>query len=60
MTNSTSLKHLVCMERPGGAGRLSIAYSTLKEADAQAIALARNGYTILEIVPMELPKPNAA
>jgi hypothetical protein len=33
-------------------------YSTLAEAEVQAVVLKNAGYTILRIVPMSLPKPN--
>ena len=57
MTNSTSSKYSVRVESPMGV-RLGIAYSTLKEAQHQAIALERSGYKIFEIIASELPKPN--
>jgi hypothetical protein len=59
MTNSTSSKHLVSCEMPGTGRRIGVAYSTLKEAELQALSLARDGYKILGIEPLELPKPNA-
>jgi hypothetical protein len=58
MTNSTSSKHLVSFEMPGTGKRIGVAYSTLKEAELQVISLTRDGYKILGIEPMELPKPN--
>jgi hypothetical protein len=57
MVTSTSSKHFVRVEKPAGK-TLSIAYSTLKEAQHQAIALERDGYKILEIGSTSLPKPN--
>ena len=51
-------KHMVWVEKPIGT-RVGIAYSTLKEAQDQSIALERDGYKIVEIVPTSLPKPNA-
>jgi hypothetical protein len=57
MTQSTSGKHMVWAEKPVGK-RVGIAYSTLKEAQDQALALGRDGYKIIEIVPTTLPKPN--
>jgi len=59
MTDSTSVKHFVQVEKPAGKF-LSIAYSTLKEAQHQALSLERAGYKIHGIVPTSLPKPNAA
>lgn len=59
MANSTSDKQMVRVEGPTGL-RIGIAYSTLKEAQHQSLALERAGYKILEIVSMALPKPNAA
>ena len=59
MTTSTSTKHMVLIEKPIGT-RISIAYSTLKEAQHQSLALERDGYKIIEIVEASLPKPNAA
>jgi hypothetical protein len=57
MANSTSSKHMVWVEKPAG-NRIGIAYSTLKEAQLQTVALERDGYTIIEIVETSLPKPN--
>jgi hypothetical protein len=57
MTNSTSGKHMVWVEKPIGT-RVGIAYSTLKEAQDQTVSLERDGYKIIEIVPTSLPKPN--
>ena len=37
MTNSTNGKHMVWVEKPKGGRRIGIAYSTLKEAQLQAI-----------------------
>ena len=50
-------KHMVWVEKPAGK-RISVTYSTLKEAQDQSIALERMGYTVIEIVPTSLPKPN--
>jgi len=58
MATSTSTKHMVLIEKPIGT-RISIAYSTLKEAQHQTIALERAGYTIIGIVETTLPPPNA-
>ena len=52
-------KHMVWVEKPAGK-RIGIAYSSLKEAMGQAASLERSGYTIIEIVPTSLPKPNVA
>ena len=57
MTTSTSTKHMVWVEKPIGK-RIGVAYSTLKEARHQSLALERAGYKIIEIVPTDLPKPN--
>ena len=57
MTTSTSTKHMVWAEKPVGT-RIGVAYSTLKEARHQSLALERAGYKIIEIVPTDLPKPN--
>ncbi|WP_428663931.1 hypothetical protein [Reyranella sp.] len=57
MTTSTSTKHMVWVEKPIG-NRIGVAYSTLKEAQDQCIALERDGYKIIEIVETGLPRPN--
>jgi carboxypeptidase C (cathepsin A) len=57
MTTSTSTKHMVWVEKPIGT-RIGVAYSTLKEAQQQIVALERDGYKIIEIVEATLPKPN--
>lgn len=57
MTNDIVGKHMVWVTNPTGR-RMSITYSTLKEAKVQALSLERSGYTIIEIVPTSLPKPN--
>jgi len=57
MSNSTSTKHMVWIEKPIGT-RIGVAYSTLKEAQHQTIALERHGYKIISIVETALPKPN--
>jgi len=59
MTNEVFGKHMVWIEKPAGK-RIGIAYSSLKEAMGQAASLERSGYTIIEIVPTSLPKPNVA
>lgn len=58
MTTSTSTKHMVWVEKPIGT-RIGVAYSTLKEAQLQSLALERDGYKVIEIVEASLPKPNA-
>jgi hypothetical protein len=58
MTNDTIGKHMVWTERPGSKEQLGMGYSTLAEAEVQAVVLKNAGYTILRIVPMSLPKPN--
>jgi hypothetical protein len=50
---------MVWVEKPIGT-RIGVAYSTLKEAQLQSLALERDGYKIIEIVEATLPKPNAA
>ena len=57
MTTSTSTKHMVWVEKPIGT-RIGVAYSTLKEAQHQSLALERDGYKVIEIVEATLPKPN--
>lgn len=57
MAHSTSDKHMVRVENPAGL-RIGIAYSTLKEAQHQSLALERVGYKVLEIVSVALPAPN--
>jgi hypothetical protein len=57
MTNSTSNKHMVWVEKPIGT-RIGIGYSTLKEAKHQSLALERDGYKVIEITATSLPKPN--
>jgi hypothetical protein len=57
MTTSTSSKHLVSVE-DGSGRRIGIAYSTRKEAEIQVVSLTRDGYKVLGIELMELPKPN--
>lgn len=58
MTTSTSTKHMVWVEKPIGT-RIGVAYSTLKEAQHQSLALERDGYKVIEIVEATLPKPNS-
>ena len=58
MATSTSTKHMVWVEKPIGT-RIGVAYSTLKEAQLQSLALERDGYKIIGIVEASLPKPNA-
>ena len=41
-----------------GGRRIGVAYSTLKEAQLQAVSLERDGYSVIEILPTSLPKPN--
>ena len=57
MANDIVGKHMVWVQNPTGR-RIGITYGTLKEAQAQAVSLERSGYTIIEIVPTSLPKPN--
>jgi hypothetical protein len=53
-------KHMVWTKNPTTGNRIGFGYSTLKEAQGQAIALERAGYEILEILPTSLPVPNRA
>jgi hypothetical protein len=48
---------MVWVEKPIGK-RIGVAYSTLKEARHQSLALESAGYKIIEIVATDLPKPN--
>ena len=50
-------KHAVLVDSPAGR-RISMTYSTLKEAEGQAASLERSGYKVIEIVPTSLPKPH--
>lgn len=58
MTTAAIGKHMVWVEKPKGGRRIGIAYSTLKEAQLQAVSLERDGYEVIEILPTSLPKPN--
>lgn len=58
MTTTAIGKHMVWVEKPKGGRRIGIAYSTLKEAQLQAVSLERDGYSVIEILPTSLPKPN--
>lgn len=58
MTTAAIGKHMVWVEKPKGGRRIGIGYSTLKEAQLQAVSLERDGYSVIEILPTSLPKPN--
>lgn len=59
MTNTTFGKHMVWTVDPRTKNEIGIAYSSLAEAEAEAIKLEHVGYKILRIVPTSLPKPNS-
>jgi hypothetical protein len=40
-------------------GQIGLGYSSLAEAEAEAVKLKRTGYKILRIKPITLPKPNS-
>jgi hypothetical protein len=58
MANEIVGKHMVWTKNPTTGNRIGFGYSTLKEAKGQAVALERQGYEILEILPTTLPVPN--
>jgi hypothetical protein len=58
MANDTVGKHMVWTQNPTNGNRMGFGYSTLKEAQVQAIVLENQGYKILEILPTKLPVPN--
>ncbi|MGD9879615.1 MAG: hypothetical protein AB7F22_10805 [Reyranella sp.] len=52
-------KHMVWTVAPGGTAEVGLGYSSLAEAQAEAVKLGERGYKILRIVPTALPKPNS-
>ena len=52
-------KHMVWTVDPRTKNEIGIGYSSLAEAEAEAVKLAEVGYKILRITPTTLPKPNA-
>ena len=52
-------KHMVWTEHPTTKNQIGIGYSSLTEAEAEAVKLEQQGYKILRISPTTLPKPNA-
>lgn len=58
MANETYGKHMVWMIDPRTNNEIGIGYSTLAEAEAEAVKLADVGYKVLRIAPTALPKPN--
>jgi hypothetical protein len=53
-------KHMVWTVDPRTKSEIGIGYSSLVEAQAEAIKLEQVGYKILRISPTTLPKPNSA
>ncbi|WP_422009599.1 hypothetical protein [Reyranella sp.] len=52
-------KHMVWTIDPRTKSEIGIGYSSLVEAQAEAVKLEQVGYTILRISPTTLPKPNS-
>ena len=52
-------KHMVWTEHPTTKLQIGIGYSSLKEAEHEAVKLEHAGYKILRITPTTLPKPNS-
>jgi len=52
-------KHMVWTVDPRTKSEIGIGYSSLVEAQAEAVKLEQVGYTILRISPTTLPKPNS-
>ena len=48
-----------CTVDPRTQSEIGIGYSSLVEAQAEAVKLEQVGYKILRISPMTLPKPNS-
>lgn len=59
MTKAVFGKHMVWTEHPTTKAQLGIGYSSLAEAEHEAIELEQAGYKILRISPTTLPKPNS-
>jgi hypothetical protein len=60
MTKEVFGKHMVWTEHPTTKAQIGIGYSSLAEAEHEAVKLGEAGYKILRITPTTLPKPNAA
>jgi hypothetical protein len=52
-------KHMVWTIAPGATTEVGLGFSSLVEAEAEAVKLGQRGYKILRIVPTTLPKPNS-
>jgi hypothetical protein len=59
MTKDVFGKHMVWTEHPTTKNQIGIGYSSLTEAEAEAVKLEQAGYKILRISPTTLPKPNS-
>ena len=59
MTKEAFGKHMVWTVDPRTQAEIGIGYSSLAEAQAEAVKLENVGYKILRIAPTSLPKPNS-
>lgn len=59
MTKEVFGKHMVWTVDPRTNAEIGIGYSSLTEAQAEAVKLENVGYKILRITPTTLPKPNS-
>lgn len=59
MTKESFGKHMVWTIDPRTQAEIGIGYSSLAEAQAEAVKLENVGYRILRITPTTLPKPNS-
>ncbi|HEX9557749.1 MAG TPA: hypothetical protein VF991_14735 [Reyranella sp.] len=59
MTKEVFGKHMVWTEHPTTRAHIGIGYSSLAEAEHEAVKLEHAGYKILRITPTTLPKPNS-
>jgi hypothetical protein len=59
MAKDTFGKHMVWTLNPRTQMEIGIGYSSLTEAEAEAVKLEQGGYKILRITPTTLPKPNS-
>lgn len=59
MANEVFGKHMVWTVDPRTNAEIGIGYSSLTEAQAEAVKLENVGYKILRITPTSLPKPNS-
>lgn len=59
MTKEVFGKHMVWTEHPTTKAQIGIGYSSITEAEHEAVKLEQAGYKILRITPISLPKPNA-